>query len=437
LRAFLRSFLPWASEKRQECDQDRDQGPKDERRKDRRIDGGGTMRDDAMIDVAVQRLAPGGDAVGRQQGGSHDGRATFVALAAPDEDVRASVVRQKTRVAWAELVEIRRPSPVRVQPPCPYFGVCGGCQWQHVALGAQQAAKSQIVARALGLPDVQLVAPVPAGSGYRDRARLLVGEGGALGFRARRSGAVVDVDRCWVLAPALNDALPALRAKTVALPAGSEIDVQLGRDGLAIAIRSASSDIRRLGPADVDVAGGDDDGPPLRIPAGAFAQVGATANAALARMVRGEVGPAPGAVLELHAGSGNFTRFLVGVAAPVLAHDGDKAAVARGRRNVPSARWLDGPPANVARAVSQPGAMPGGAPDLVLVDPPREGLDAAALAATVTARRRIVYVSCDPQTLGRDVGRLAAAGFVLRRVVALDLMPHTFHVEVVATFERS
>jgi 23S rRNA (uracil1939-C5)-methyltransferase len=135
-------------------------------------------------------------------------------------------------------------------------------------------------------------------------------------------------------------------------------------------------------------------------------------------------------VLELHAGSGNFTRHLVGVASRVTAHDGDAAAVERGRRNVASAQWLDGPPSTVAARVA------GGA-DVIVVDPPREGLDAAALAVAVTARRRIVYVSCDPQTLARDVDRLTAAGLRLTRAVALDLMPHTHHVEVVATLERS
>ena len=72
-----------------------------------------------------------------------------------------------------------------------------------------------------------------------------------------------------------------------------------------------------------------------------------------------------------------------------------------------------------------------------MLDPPREGADRAHLTAASRARRRIVYVSCDPQTLGRDARTLRAAGFELTRAVALDLMPQTFHVEVVATFDRA
>jgi tRNA/tmRNA/rRNA uracil-C5-methylase (TrmA/RlmC/RlmD family) len=155
-------------------------------------------------------------------------------------------------------------------------------------------------------------------------------------------------------------------------------------------------------------------------------------------------------VLELYAGSGNLTRHLVrvepsegstppatssggqsppsltrsGGATKVFACDGDPAAIARGARNVPEAAWSLRPP-------------PALAPDTVVLDPPREGVDKPHLAAAARARRRIVYVSCDPQTLGRDARALRAAGFELTAAVALDLMPQTFHVEVVATFDRA
>jgi len=127
-------------------------------------------------------------------------------------------------------------------------------------------------------------------------------------------------------------------------------------------------------------------------------------------------------VIELYAGSGNLTRHLVRAGAKVAASDGEPAAIARGARNVPEATWSARPPAGDA--------------DTVVLDPPREGADKAHLAAAMRARRRIVYVSCDPQTLARDARTLRAAGFELKAAVALDLMPQTFHVEVVATFDR-
>ncbi len=417
-----------------------------------------------QVSVEIDSLAPGGDAVGRQQGGeggraADDGRVTFVPLAAPGERVRARIEREKGKVAWGELTAIERPGADRVPPPCPLFGTCGGCQWQHVALPAQQAAKRTIVERALasgplspqsgerarerGLP---AVIPASPPFGYRDRAKLAVGPGGTLGFRARRAHDIVDVPACPLFGAELARALPALRGTARGLAAGVELDVQAGNDGVHVNVAHADPtsaaharrEIDRLGAAgvvglslagkptlgrpDVDVA--EPGSPPLRVPADGFAQVGRAGNAALVAAVLGAVGPAPGAVLELYAGSGNFTRHLLRVGATSLvASDGDPAAVRRGMRNVPEAIWTLKIP------------VPGGELGTVVLDPPREGADRAHLEAASRARR-IVYVSCDPQTLGRDARLLRAAGFELTGAVALDLMPQTFHVEVVATFDR-
>ncbi|HEY8924161.1 MAG TPA: TRAM domain-containing protein, partial [Polyangia bacterium] len=190
-----------------------------------------------MVDVRIDALAPGGDAVGRQEGGRHAGRATFVPLAAPGERVKARLGRVKARVAWGELVSIGEPSPVRVAPPCPYFGTCGGCQWQHVSLEAQRAAKRAIVERALGAAVTVLQAPVPEGTPYRDRARLSVGSAGEVGFRARRDHRIVDVERCLLLTPSAAAALAAVRPMARRWPAGTEIDLQAGNDGVHVAVR--------------------------------------------------------------------------------------------------------------------------------------------------------------------------------------------------------
>jgi 23S rRNA (uracil1939-C5)-methyltransferase len=403
----------------------------------------------AEITVDVESLAFGGDAVGRQRDpeaarSPDDGRVTFVPLAAPGERVRARIERAKGKVAWAELTAIDAPGPDRVPPPCPLFGTCGGCQWQHVGLPAQHAAKHAIVARALGNIELPPVVAASAAYGYRDRCRLAVGAGGALGFRARRSHDVVDVPACPLFGPELARALPALRAMARGLAAGVELDVQAGADGVHVNVvrgdptsaAHARREVDRLsaagvaglalagkptfGQPDVDVA--EPGSAPLRVPADGFAQVGRAGNAALVAAVLEAVGPSPGAVLELYAGSGNFTRHLVPIAASVAASDGDPAAVERGRRNAPGASWSLRPAA--------------GAADTVVLDPPREGADRAHLAAAAAARRRVVYVSCDPQTLARDARTLAASGFHLAGAVALDLLPQTFHVEVVARFER-
>jgi 23S rRNA (uracil1939-C5)-methyltransferase len=406
-----------------------------------------TAGDDVLVEVGS--LAPGGDAAGRQQSGAGAGRVVFVPLAAPGDLVRVRIERERPRVAFGELQSIERPSPVRVSPPCPLFGRCGGCQWQHVEGQAQRQAKGAIVARALGR-DVGPARAVGPEYGYRDRARFTVGErpGGPggdgprpIGFRARRSHQVVDVPACPLLSAEAAAALPALRARFAAAPAGTSIALQAGTGqaavmvegrlfqlrGAAAAPAGAQRDWQERDAADAgawpDVA--EPGGRPLRVPPGAFAQVGRAANAALVAAVAEVVGPAPGQVLELYAGSGNFTRLLVERASAVVACDGEAQALARGRLNVPEADW---------RGLA---ALAGVEADLVLVDPPREGLDQTSLALCARARRRIVYVSCDAQTLGRDAGRLAERGFQLEGAVALDLMPQSHHVEVVASFARA
>ncbi len=379
-----------------------------------------------LITVDLHALAPGGDAVGRQCDGAAVGRVVFVARGAPGDRVRARVVREKKRMAWAEIEEILVASPARVVPPCSRFSDCGGCQWQHVSYPAQKAAKSAIVARALGLPDVQLHSPVSP-FGYRERARFVASADGAFGFHARRSRRVVDVPACPLLAPPLNQALADLRAHDKAYAADSEVSVQMGADGV-VAARSGSQSWW-VGAAvgdevniEVDVA--ERGSAPLKIPPGAFCQVSGAANHALVKAVHEAIGLQPGRVLELFAGSGNFTRGLIQVASGVVAHDADPQARRRGARNVPAATWPD----DVADLV--------GRFDTALVDPPREGLDAPTLKLAIQARSRLVYVSCDPQTLGRDARLIEAAGFRLKHAVAFDLMPQTFHVEVVALFER-
>jgi 23S rRNA (uracil1939-C5)-methyltransferase len=340
-----------------------------------------------------------------------------------------------------------------------------------VTLDAQRAAKRAIAERALGLP-VELRAPVAGGTPYRDRARLAVGRQGEVGFRARHEHAVVDIEHCLLLGSGAAQALIAIRTLAPSWGPGSEIELQAGNDGVHVAVRAGApvgaataaagrspdaaealaawrsagvvgvavdagpppagqargggaraSRISAAGMADVDVS--ERGGAPLRIPAGAFAQVGRDANAALVEAVNAAVGPDPGKVLELYAGSGNFTRQLVARATAVLASDADRVAVERGRRNAAGAAWATHPPS--PRAVDA---------DTVVADPPRAGLEGENLTAALAARRRLVYVSCDPQTLGRDAARLAREGFVLREALAFDLMAHTFHVEVVATFDK-
>lgn len=386
------------------------------------------------VRLTIDSLAFGGDGVGRDAAG----RVAFVPGTAPGDEVTAEIVEEKKGFARGELVRVVRPG-ARVEPPCPRFAAgCGGCQWQHVALAAQRAAKEDIVRRALRhVVPAEAIRPIAAPSpplGWRRRARLRFRRG-TLGYLARRSHELVDVDTCPQLEPALDAALAALRA--IPLPGAGDVELLLTRRGeVHVAVDGPevrAADLAPLlgragiagivvrgetfGAAEVDLGDGD---APFWAAADGFAQASDAGNDLLRALVREAAGAVAGRrVLELYAGSGNFTRDLAG--ADIVAVEESPAAAARLARN--------------ARAGVRVGGadVPEGPFDVVAVDPPRTGLSpglAAKLAAL--AAPTFVYVSCDPPTLARDLAPLVAAGYRAVWAQPVDLMPQTFHVEVVA-----
>lgn len=381
----------------------------------------------------LDSLAFGGDAVGRDE----DGRVVFVAGGAPGERVEVAIDEEKKGYARASLSRILRPGASRVEPPCPRFVAgCGGCQWQHVTVEAQRVAKADAVARALrrsAAPE-PLVTPAPP-FGWRRRARLRFRRG-LIGYTERRSHRLVDVDACPQLDPALERALQAVRSLAPELDASGEIELLLGGRGeVHVAISGAAPAgaaalVGRAGIAGVSAGGVDhgaaridlaDDERPFWARADVFAQATAAGNLALRRLVLENAGPLAGLrVLELFAGSGNFTRDLARAAAQVVAVEEAGPAMALAADN------LAGLPVELRHASAE--SVLAESFDLVVVDPPRTGLAPELAAALAAHGGPIVYVSCDPNTLGRD---LAVLGRRVVRVTPLDLMPQTFHTEVV------
>jgi 23S rRNA (uracil1939-C5)-methyltransferase len=423
-------------------------------------------RPSATRRLTIDTLAFGGDAVGRDD----DGRVTFVPGGAPGDAVVVELVEEHKGYARSRLLRVVSPGAARVTPPCPLVVAepsCGGCQWQHVHPDAQRAAKAAIVERALrrtGAEIRPILSPSPA-TGWRRRARLRYRRG-VLGIVARRSHVVVDVDRCLQLEPRLEAALAALRA--VLLPrlggGSGELELLVGGQGavhvvihgppaaaaetaeIAETRAAAATLVGRAGIAGIDVAGvdvgapridlADDDGVPFWSRADVFAQASAPGNLALRALVREAAGELGGtSVLELHAGSGNFTRDLAAGAAQVVAVEQAGPATALLGPNL-AARSLAAQVTIVTAPVAE--ALAGaGRPGLIVVDPPRTGLgpgEARAIAGL--SPRRVVYVSCDPETLARDLDVFMAAGYEVAWAQPVDLMPHTFHVETAVSLKR-
>jgi 23S rRNA (uracil1939-C5)-methyltransferase len=432
------------------------------------------------VDLSIDSLAYGGDAVARAE----DGRCVFVPGGCPGDRVSAEIVEDHGSYLKARIVEVVEPSPDRRKPPCPYFGECGGCQWQHVSHAVQVSSKRQAVEDALtriGGVQEPVVGDVLVGGqayGYRNRIELSVdadARGGlVLGLAAAGSNRVVPVERCLMLPEkvraypkALMGALRylsrggSLGLQRVAIRAANgtgDIEVDLwaapGPFPRAAALKTLSSavrfqtltrvlvrgDMKSRDISNVEVLAGQGylrerlGGFELKVSAPSFFQVNTKVAEAMTALVVAEADvDGSDRVFDVYAGIGTFTLPLAEVAGDVVALESYGPAVRDLRRNIDSAEAdVDLAPGDAARVLPELGAA-----DVIVVDPPRSGLsDGMAEALAGTGARRIVYVSCDPATLARDVKRLRASGFSLLRATPVDLFPQTFHVETVAVLDR-
>jgi 23S rRNA (uracil1939-C5)-methyltransferase len=179
-------------------------------------------------DIHLTGMAHGGSAVGRLA----EGKAVFVPYAIPEEQVRVQIVQDKGRFANAELVEVLESSPDRIEPRCKHFGVCGGCQWQHIAYPAQLRIKQQIVteqlARIGGLKEVTIhpTLPSPNEWEYRTHATVQISKRGEVGFISTNNRTVIDLEECHIVRPELFELIEQLQDGPP--PLAERLRIQIG-----------------------------------------------------------------------------------------------------------------------------------------------------------------------------------------------------------------
>ena len=406
-----------------------------------------------LLELEVGAIAAGGGCVAR----APDGRVVFVRHTLPGEVVVARVTATTTSYLRADAVDILKPSADRVPPPCPHAGPgrCGGCDFQHVELSAQRRLKAFRVAeqleRVAGVERAVEVEPVAGdgrGLGWRSRVRLAVDDHGAVGFRRHRSHELEHVDACPIASPAVA-ATGALRVRW---PGVAHVEVVAGsRPAEAVvSVTPRGRGVPRLPDVDagVVVRGTVTKEPgavhaavcgrTYRISAGVFWQVHTGAADALLPAVLAMTGDCRGAaVVDLYAGAGLFSVPLaeaVGPAGTVLAVERDARACEDARHNAGAV-----PALRVKRAEVTPRLVTSGIghPDIVVLDPAREGAGTEVVRALAAHRslRRIVYVACDPSSFARDLRAMLTVGWHLAELRAFDIFPMTEHVELVAAIE--
>jgi 23S rRNA (uracil1939-C5)-methyltransferase len=377
------------------------------------------------FEVEVERILPGG------MGLAHaDGKTVFVALAAPGDRLLVRIDRQQGNLLFASIEEILAPSPVRIEPPCPYFGRCGGCDFQHMTYEAQLAAKGEMIrdclhriARLENVPEI-IVTPSPNDWRYRMRATWQIDqEQHSIGYYERGSRRVCDVADCAVLQPELQEKLEEVRATEWSeFPRElKHLDVVAGENGVSFAPAFAKFQTLELS---LTVRG-----EVYYYNAETFFQInpsllGSLIDFALAG-VSGE------SALDLYSGVGLFTLPLSRQFGNVTAVESNPAAAGFARRNLQraglaNARVITATVTDWFRNASA------GAVDFVLLDPPRAGAESAVVKGILDLKpAQISYVSCDPATLARDLKKLFAGGYTINSIAGFDLFPQTHHVETV------
>ncbi|MBB5348492.1 class I SAM-dependent RNA methyltransferase [Desulfoprunum benzoelyticum] len=439
-------------------------------------------------DLTINKLINGGYGLGRLD----DGRAAMVRLALPGETVDVRIERQTKSLVEGVAVRVHAPHPRRIEPPCPYYGDCGGCDLQHGDYPCQLELKKAIISDLLQRhpePAVRRATailaeplPSPLAFGYRQRIRLQIDAHGRTGFRRFHRHEIVAVAGCQIARDDINQTLATLRphpAYASLLQQTTELEIMADPDGggtvcvfilkrrprprdfnQATALCRESEIMNRIFFAGRDfpltpAAGRDpqigrslsvtypaEPGRPaltLGWEAGGFCQINLAQNRRLIATVVDLAAPGPEeSVLDLFCGMGNFSIPLATGCRRLLGIEGQGSAIRSARANarcagIDNAEFRQAP---IHDACTQLTAQ--GQPfDCVIIDPPRQGAPGLARQLAALTGRRLVYISCDPATLCRDLGDLIAAGFTVRRLQPVDMFPQTHHIETVVLLEKN
>lgn len=428
--------------------------------------------------ITIDSLAFGGSGVGRI-----NGKVCFVPYGVPGDVLSVAITSEKRSYQIARIIEVKSPSPERIAPPCPLFGVCGGCSWQHISYHEQLKAKQQILVDALTRnADVaeERVAEIVASPGeydYRSRVQFKLHyhrSGLGIGFFRTGTHHVEDAPNgCPVAAPVINQVLQNFREVLATFPdpaALQQIDLTAAEKGVVAVIHYGGKEPER---AVSFLKGKFDELTPLEglylksgrsysltciagsghleysMPAvepcsllfkpGGFSQVNMAQNRAIMELVRKLAAPEKDhRILDLYCGNGNFSLPLAREVASITGieeyEESIAAAIDNCRRNkIHNARFFCLDTVKGLRRLQKEGEYF----QTIILDPPRSGAADAVTEIYTLAPDRIIYISCDPGTLARDCGLLAAGGYRVEISVPVDMFPQTYHLESVTLLKRT
>lgn len=354
--------------------------------------------------LLIESLTNSGDGLGRL-----DQRVVFVPYTLPGDRVRIRITQQKKTYALAETQELLEPGASRITPRCAHFGVCGGCDWQHVPYQEQLDAKRQQLQETLtriGSLDAVTVEPVVhADAPYQYRNRIQ-GElrSGTFHYKRRRSDQRVAISRCEIAEEPINDWL----ATRIDASLSGKVEVALVDDEVVV-VPVNEKNSTELG----------------------FRQVNSAVSTLLTQRLMSLVTASDcRQVLDLYCGKGGWTQAIASEHPDkqVLGIDSSEDNILAAQYNARLAKLknLHYKHSTVEKSLASLTLQE----SLCIVDPPRAGLDASVIDALTAQRcRSLIYVSCHPATLARDLKLLTHTGYRIEQLVPLDMFPQTAHLE--------
>lgn len=416
------------------------------------------------MELRITSSTYGPDGIARQE----DGKVVFVRGGVPGDSVRVRIIAEKKGHAIAEIEEILQPSDHRCAAPCPAHPECGGCPWMHIAGQKQLEFKREVLLSTLrDVAAEESVGPVQFHEGgelgYRQRARLQIeavsGQPVQVGFFSHGTHEIVPISGCPVCRPALSRVIEELASMTLPWSIAGSIEfvmddqdqvlamVYLAKPvpepaGLAAAVfeQTGLAGVAISGPGKQRARAGLNSSvqttqvePHCVMPVfpGAFTQANREVNQRLVAHVVALVSElfSKAEVVELYAGHGNFSYPLGAAQHRVLAvESGLRTELLPRDQRV---HFMRGDAATTLKT-----RLTNRKPDIVLLDPPRQGAKDAIAPLLRLKPAAIVYVSCDHNTFARDGAMLLKRGYALTEVTPFDMMPHTHHIELVGLFEK-
>lgn len=365
--------------------------------------------------VTIDRLAFRGEGVGRV-----DQKVVFVPYAVPGDVLKIKILEKHKTFDRGEICEILTPSEFRVKARCEYFEKCGGCQWQNIAYEEQTKAKEEIfrqtLIRVAKISEPKILPMIPAANpwNYRQRIQLKVDFSSKpkVGFYAPESHEIVPIEKCDIADSKINETLQALLKKGQIPTRAFEISVF--EDG----------NVHVMPMDHVD-----------RYFSQAHPEQNHQMVQAVLNFVFGRADPVfkmRKNILELYAGSGNFTFPLAEHAGRVIAVEENEKAVKVGEllteeNQISNIEWISGTSEWGTKKVLRKKVPI----DTVVLDPPRAGASDVLDLIMVLKPKNIVYVSCDPNTLARDLKELTKRFYRFDYAQPIDMFPQTYHIESV------